>query len=304
MTAWIDLIGAYALEIILIAVVVVLLIVSLLWRLLEASYRQLWQWGRALWAQVIDLAPVRRLLNKYPRLWALLGARFSPDSYLGLHLTLGVLFMLAAVILFGSLAEQVVEEESLVRFDQDLAAALHQQASPLEVQIFRVVTKFADTPTLVVIDLVVGLALGLRRRWLLMGSWAITVIGGALLNTLLKAIFQRPRPEFETPLLIEQYWSFPSAHAMMSLVTYGMLAYLLLVFLEPHLARIGGALLVALVLLIGFSRLYLGVHYFSDVIAGYTAGSVWLAIMISGTEVARRYQQMQQEQSKTSAAAR
>jgi membrane-associated phospholipid phosphatase len=291
----IDLIGVYAIEILLLAVVIVLLFASLLWRLLERYYRQLWRWGRALWVRLVDQAPVQRLLDRYPRLWSFLGARFSPNSYLGLHLTLGVAFMLAATILFGSLASTVMAEENLVRFDQHLAAALHQHASPLEVRVFRVVTGFADTPALVALGVAVGLGLALGRRWLLLVSWAVTVTGSALLNTLLKAIFQRPRPEFEAPLLVERYWSFPSGHAMMSLAIYGMLAYLLLVFLEPHLARIGIALLVTLVLLIGFSRLYLGVHYFSDVIAGYTAGSVWLAIMISGTEVARRYRQIQQE---------
>lgn len=293
MTALADFIGAHALETITLTVIVVLLVAGLLWRLFEASYRRLWQWGRAVWARLVELAPVRRLLDRYPRLWSVLGARFSPDSYLGLHLTLGVLFMLAAGFLFGSLADQVLEEESLVRFDLDLAAALHQNASPLEARIFRVVTGFAGTPVLVVIGVTVGLALAQRRRWLLLVSWAVTVPGGGLANTLLKAIFQRPRPEFETPLLVEHFWSFPSAHAMMSLVTYGMLAYLLLIFVKPHLARLGLALLVTLVLLIGFSRLYLGVHYFSDVMGGYAAGSVWLAIMISGTEVARRYQQAQ-----------
>lgn len=292
MTSLAGLIGTYALETITLTVIVVLLVTGLLWRLFETYYRRLWQWGQAVWARLVELAPARWLLDRYPRLWSVLGARFSPDSYLGLHLTLGVLFMLAAGFLFGSLADQVLEQESLVRFDLALAAALHQNASPLEASIFRVVTRFAGTPVLVAISLAVGLALALRRRWLLLASWAVTVPGGGLLNTLLKAIFQRPRPEFETPLLVERYWSFPSAHAMMSLVTYGMLAYLLLTFVKPHLARLGIALLVALVLLIGFSRLYLGVHYFSDVMGGYAAGLLWLAIIISGTEVARRYQQM------------
>lgn len=295
MPSLVNFIGVYALEILLVAIVAVLLFTGLLWRLLERYYRRLWRWGRALWLRLVGLAPVQRLLERYPRLWAFLGARFSPDSYLGLHLTLGVGFMLAAAILFGSLAGRVMADDSLVRFDQQLATALHQHASPFEAGLFRVVTRFADTPALVVLGVTVGLGLALRRRWLLLVSWAAAVGGSALFNRLLKAIFQRPRPEFEAPLLVEHYWSFPSGHAMMSLAIYGMLAYLLLVFLEPRLARLGVALLVALVLLIGFSRLYLGVHFFSDVVGGYVAGSVWLAIVVSGTEVARRYRQIQQE---------
>ena len=92
------------------------------------------------------------------------------------------------------------------------------------------------------------------------------------------------------PLLTARGWSFPSGHAMGSLVAYGMLAYLLL--RETHLGRHQRMLVIIsaalLVLLIGLSRLYLGVHYFSDVIGGYAAGVVWLAACISGLEIVRR----------------
>ena len=127
-----------------------------------------------------------------------------------------------------------------------------------------------------------------RRRTLLLG-WVGALVGGALLDQALKLVFRRPRPVWEVPVLLAHGWSFPSGHAMGSLIAYGMLSYLLVLTLHSNRARTAViAATVILVLLIGFTRLFLGVHYFSDVIAGYAAGTVWLAVCISGLEVLRR----------------
>ena len=121
--------------------------------------------------------------------------------------------------------------------------------------------------------------------------------GSAVLNQLLKGLFARPRPYFEHPLLIETSYSFPSGHAMGSFVLYGMLAYFAVLALKTWRARtavvFGAALLV---LLIGLSRMYLGVHYFSDVVAGFAAGGVWLSACITAMEFVRRGKQRAKQQ--------
>src|SRR6478672_2858095 len=113
-----------------------------------------------------------------------------------------------------------------------------------------------------------------------------------LLDLALKRVFHRTRPTWDVPLLTARGWSFPSGHAMGSLIAYGMLAYLLVRDAKGRRARVAivvGAVL--LVLLIGLSRMVLGVHYFSDVLGGYAAGVVWLAACITSLEVARRMPQ-------------
>jgi membrane-associated phospholipid phosphatase len=143
---------------------------------------------------------------------------------------------------------------------------------------------------MVLLGVIVAALLARRRLWTLLWTWIVAVVGGALLNWLLKGLFQRPRPHFAHPLVVETSYSFPSGHAMVSFVAYGMLAYLaVLLWLkswEARVAAVCGAALV--VVLIGFSRLYLGVHYFSDVVAGYAAGGVWLSALITGAETIRR----------------
>jgi undecaprenyl-diphosphatase len=138
---------------------------------------------------------------------------------------------------------------------------------------------------------VVGLVLAARREWILLGGWLAAFAGGGLLDGVLKLVIRRPRPPYADAFLQHFSWSFPSGHAMGSLIGYGMLAYvLMLLWIHRRSAQIAVALGAALLIVaIGLSRLYLGVHYFSDVVGGYAAGVLWLSACISGVEVARRW---------------
>ena len=139
------------------------------------------------------------------------------------------------------------------------------------------------------VSLVGAVVFGAWRRWLLFGTWVIAAGGSVVLILLLKAFFARPRPYFEQSLLLETYYSFPSGHAMEAVVLYGMLAYFAVLALGTWRTRtavvFGTSLLI---LLIGFSRIYLGVHYFSGVVAGFAAGGVWLSTCITAMEFVRR----------------
>ncbi|MDP9263486.1 MAG: phosphatase PAP2 family protein, partial [Acidobacteriota bacterium] len=139
--------------------------------------------------------------------------------------------------------------------------------------------------------LLVALALAVRRQWLLLAGWAAAMAGAGVLDAVLKHIVQRPRPPQAATFLHRDSFSFPSGHAMISLVAYGMLAYLLVLFWGSRRGRRVAIIAVAaaLALAIGFSRLYLGVHYFSDVIGGYAGGLLWLSACVTALEIARRH---------------
>jgi undecaprenyl-diphosphatase len=119
---------------------------------------------------------------------------------------------------------------------------------------------------------------GLRRE---SASVAVCLGGAAFLNWALKHFFVRARPDLFR-VISETGYSFPSGHAMVSLCFYGMLAYVLGRRLAKRWQRLTlYALTGCLVMIIGFSRIYLGVHYPSDVAAGYIAGGTWLAFCVS-----------------------
>jgi undecaprenyl-diphosphatase len=231
---------------------------------------------------------IRGLRQRHPKAWSFVARRFAATEYLGLHLTIGLLLSLGALWLFGGISEDVVHHDPITQLDLTIANAFHAHATPTGVAIAKGLS-FLGSPVFVAawgLGLI-GL-LAVRRQPLLIAGWVAAVAGGGLLDVALKAVFHRTRPTWDAPLLTAKGWSFPSGHAMGSLVAYGMLAYLLVRAPKgpPRMATVVAA--VTLVLLIGLSRMYLGVHYFSDVVGGYAAGTVWLAACITGLEVARR----------------
>lgn len=226
---------------------------------------------------------------RYPRTWAFVAARFAPGEYLGLHLTVGLAISIASMWIFLSITEDVVHHEAITRFDHAVLDWMHDHRTPVGHAIARAMSALGALWTIAALGLIGAIALMRRRQRLLLEGWVIALIGGEVLNTFLKHLVQRPRPLYST-ILTSHSWSFPSGHAMESLIAYGMVAYALFVLVAHSRPQrvgitVGAALLT---LFIGWSRVYLGVHYVSDVIGGYAAGLIWLAACISGVAVARR----------------
>jgi len=205
-----------------------------------------------------------------------------------LYLLLGLALSVLSLGLFWSVAEDVLEGESILVFDLALANQLHSQATPLSTSFYLVISWFG-AQGIVLVGVVVGLVYVLRRQWLNFTFWLIALAGGGLLNNLMKQIVARPRPVFADPIALEQNYSFPSAHAMSSLITYGIIGYFLWAAIPNRYARIFIVFATSLfIILIGISRLRLGVHYFSDVVGGFAAGGIWLGICIVAANLAKR----------------
>jgi membrane-associated phospholipid phosphatase len=107
----------------------------------------------------------------------------------------------------------------------------------------------------------------------------LACLGAFILNTELKLVFRKNRPQLWQPIITEKSFSFPSGHALGSLVLYGLIAYLL-GNKYPQAAKLIYAFTVFLIAAIGLSRLYLGVHWPTDILAGYAIGFLWLMICI------------------------
>jgi membrane protein DedA with SNARE-associated domain/membrane-associated phospholipid phosphatase len=267
------------------ALVALAVIFYLAYRWAARNRARLVGWGEALLAY----PPVARFRRRYDAQLRWLLRRLTPGQYLGLHLTVGLLAAAGGLWLFGGVVEDLLTGDPLVHFDRLVDDYLHSHATAHLTTFFLIVTAFGSTVAIVLLGVVVAALLAWRRLWTLLWTWIAAVAGSALLNWLLKGLFQRPRPHFAHPLVVESSYSFPSGHAMESFVVYGMLAYFAVLALRSWESRVGvvcGAALV--VVLIGFSRMYLGVHYFSDVVAGYAAGGVWLSALITGVETIQR----------------
>jgi len=231
-----------------------------------------------------------RFKVRFARVWTFITARFARGQYLGLHLTIGFLISALGLWIFLGVTEDVIHHDPITQFDLTLLNWLQAHRGATGDHVFRAISALGSPLVMVILALGVAVILGTRKQGLLLQGWVTAFLGGSLLNTVLKHAIHRPRPH-TVPMAVYHSWSFPSGHAMGSLIGYGMLAYVL-VLLGPRssgarLAIVGGAAI--LVLAIGLSRLYLGAHYFSDVVGGFGAGMLWLSACISGLEVTRRW---------------
>ena len=190
---------------------------------------------------------------------------------------------------FGALAEEMAEGDTH-HVDQPLANWLHEHATDPLTDVLRTVTWSGNG---VFLALVVLFAVSvLVWRGLVTDALfvALAFAGAEVITFGMKQGFHRDRPFFVDPLATASSFSFPSGHALVSLAVYASLA--LVVARHARNRRVAVAVLLVAavwVLAIGFSRLYLGVHFLSDVLAGYAAGAAWLALLFALIEVRRRY---------------
>jgi len=230
---------------------------------------------------------IRQLSSRILKMWArAVGPRLLP-----LLTTIEVVGLVLAGLglwVFAELADQVLEQATR-RVDTAILLFLRQLHTPLLDQLMIGITTLGQPTLLVIVSLILCGVLALQRQWFKGIVFVSAALGAAGLNVLLKDGFGRSRPALWDRVVDVQYSSFPSGHAMVSLVIYGLAGYLLSTR-SRYRSDLILALTVLLIGLIGLSRLYLGVHWPTDVIAGYAAGLVWLVACVLTLEIGQRRQ--------------
>jgi membrane-associated phospholipid phosphatase len=215
-------------------------------------------------------------------------ARFFPGVSKRPILVMYLVIILLSTCAFGVLAKDVIRRDSLVLNDPSIGNWLLSHTSTAGSDLFYAITLLGTTLVVVSGMAAFGLWLAREKRWLQLGMLLTSIGGGTLLNLILKSVFTRPRPDFINAFYQETSYSFPSGHAMTSVFVYGAVAYLLGAYIPKRKGRYAlYASAALLAFLIGFSRLYLGVHYLTDVLAGWSAGIAWLFTCILVTESLR-----------------
>jgi membrane-associated phospholipid phosphatase len=222
----------------------------------------------------------QRFARRYPRLAHFLAARFTPGNPTGLALT--VWLVVAAALL-----EQVVELTIEVASGSPVAALDHRIINLVatmrapELDVFMYAVTWLGDPWVVVplaiAAVLIALVLGRPRP----AGLLILVTGASWLSDqALRFLVARPRPPLVDARIVESGFSFPSSHAVLSSAVYGAVAYLLMRGLRRDWLRVVvGTLAALIVILVGVSRGYLGVHYPSDVLAGWALGGLWVALL-------------------------
>jgi len=216
-------------------------------------------------------------------------SRLPPLAFLVLHLALGFGVLVGAAAVFAEIADELGAEEELARFDETMSDAVGTSTPLPALHAFAALTRLGDPATLVAIGIVVTVVLAWRRQRLLTLGWVVALAGNALLNPALKNLFERVRPVHDQGFVVEDGWSFPSGHSSGSVVVYGMLAYVVVRTLPVrwHLPAVLAAAAIAFT--VACSRVFLRVHFPSDVAAGMASGLAWLMVCIVSIESSRWY---------------
>ena len=215
----------------------------------------------------------------YTTLRAIAGHVRGFYSALAAFVTVSLLVGIAAATLFSAFAGLVTAGFTQA-VDEQILQFFQSQRSDLLNQIMLELTVLGSGVVLFMLVGVTAVFLWLtKHHWsvyiLLMG-----VVGGQIMNAILNNRFERPRPSIVDKVTDVHSLSFPSGHAMTSMIVYGSIAYLV-ARLEPtrRLRTLTWTVMILMIVVIGISRMYLGVHYPSDVIAGYLGGLAWLAFV-------------------------
>jgi membrane-associated phospholipid phosphatase len=211
----------------------------------------------------------------------------SPAALLLLRFAAGFAFIVGGAMLFAEIAEELHTEQTLGQLDEAFIVAMIDRVPDLALQAFYLITHLGNRETLIALGIAMAvLLLFLRRRGLALG-WALAMLGNAALNPTLKQIFERSRPVHPTHWLTEEGFSFPSGHSSGTVIAMGMLAYLAVRLLPRRWHVPAWVAAAGLAFSVGASRIFLRVHFPSDVLAGFASGGAWLTVSIVSIEFAR-----------------
>ncbi len=235
--------------------------------------RRILRWG-ASFAERLRTTPEVREAKLGRAVLALIDPKRSQPRYLALSIVL----LVGAAWLFFAILESVASGDPLVFVDRAVWQLL-QGVRTLPGDSFMIaVTELGDTAVSVAVSAAVLLWLLSRRAWRTAGHWVVALAGASALNSAIKVALHRARPNG----LLYSGWSafsFPSGHSTVNMVLYGFLAFLVAREVRPSL-RLPVALgATTLIFFIAFSRLYLGAHWFSDVVGSLTFGTAWITLL-------------------------
>lgn len=236
-------------------------------------------WRRA---EQAERGPLARARRRWPRQTRWLERRFDPVSPQGFALSAAVGGAVAGGWLFAAMTQDVIAKEESVRLDpRVLRFAVEHRTAGLTT-FMKTITVFGSNWVVVTLALVVGLLIFARRgTWRPLVQLGLTVGGGILLYEGFTQWVGRARPPAEVRLVPVSGFAFPSGHATQAAAVFAMITVVLTARTSARYRVLGGVVAGLLILAVGVSRIYLGVHWFTDVVGGWALGGLWACVVIA-----------------------
>ena len=234
--------------------------------------------------QVWDNALVRKFAKNYPKTYQFISDRFALHVFIGFPLTILLILFVINILTFSEIAENVIDSEAIVVIDQEVTHFLFKARNQMVGQIFYLISYLGSQKGSIIIGAIVSVVLLKQGRKTYFVALWLVLLGVGLSVRYGKNIFHRIRPA-DVGFYEETNFSFPSGHSTTAMVLFGMIAYFLIRNSHHRKQRILYLLLgLFIILLVGFSRIYLGVHFLSDVLGGYLLGATWMIMGITVIE--------------------
>ncbi|NTW13868.1 MAG: phosphatase PAP2 family protein [Candidatus Moranbacteria bacterium] len=271
--------------------ILLVILLVLLWQLakwLRPFFRISKSVIRSVWSGFMDTPEIRGFLKRHPALTAFMKRRFDRTNFSGLPLTVSLLAATYLISLLSGVIEGVVTAEPIVTVDVRVANLMYAFRDTGFIRAFLWITLLGRRDMVIIVMAVFSVLLVLWNRKSYILPFLVTVGGSQLFASLGKNLVHRPRPSIA--YYIESSFSFPSGHAALATALYGFIAYFLLRTAKRRWRYRTLVLFLALATIsaVGLSRLYLGVHFLSDVWGGHLLGALWLVIGISMAESTNR----------------
>ena len=234
---------------------------------------------------ITDNSEVKKVVQQNPQIFSFLERRSQKDNFFGLPFTiLGIAFVYVLFSFLG-IVQDVLASDIIVSFDTRLTNLLYAFRDPGLIKVFLWITLLGKGQVVISMAVIASILFWLLKKRIYVLSLWVSIAGSESFVFIGKLLIHRSRPSELLPFYQEMSLSFPSGHATIAMVLYGFLVY----FLWRHLKELKTKTITLfigflIIFLIGFSRIYLGVHYPSDVLGGYLVGLLWLIIGVTFTE--------------------
>lgn len=233
---------------------------------------------------------VTRLKNKYPKTFKFFRQRFAREHKYGLYLTIGTIITLIFIYLFFGIVQDYIGREKLIQFDLRVINMTSIFRTDTLNRNMLFVTYLAKGEVIAVGVIILSLILILLKNWRFLNTLLISVIGSELFVWIIKNIIERPRPPLTNALVNETTYSFPSGHTFVAISFYGLLVYFVIQSEKNKFLKVISFLIgLILIIWVGLSRIYLGAHWPSDVLASFAAGVAWLTIIITSLKIRKKF---------------
>ena len=270
------------------AIIVGIIILQLMVRFAHPIFEFLGSLLKSIKEAILENPDVKKMAKKHPKIFAFLGKRLDTGNFTGMLLTSLLIAFVYILSVFAGTVEDVVTNSIITGADLRVENLVYSFRNTDLIKFFLWVTTLANVRVIIVFATILSLILWVRRKKEFILPFWVTLSGSTLFYTITKLIVHRPRPELA--YYAERGFSFPSGHSTIAVAFYGFVAYIL--FRRKHHWKMKANVVfwgLLTILAIGFSRIYLCVHYLSDVMGGYMMGALWLIIGIILSEWLLKY---------------